>query len=166
MKQRGGSVLGKKTILKSDHFPGCQNKRLSPQIDGAPNYRQVLPSSSFLSHFPLSLPRPSMLLDIFLLLSYLVYCFIFHFFFRLFVRRFLFIYMCCSSLTYIPIVHRINFTLSCISLVGNGAFVWGPNSWNSVFFFFRKKVLLIVMLLHAKCNLLVARLDTDLPPKS
>lgn len=41
MKFRGGSVLGKKTILKSDHFPGCQNKRLSPQIDGAPNYRQV-----------------------------------------------------------------------------------------------------------------------------
>ena len=29
MKLRGGSVLGKKTILKSDHFPGCQNKRLS-----------------------------------------------------------------------------------------------------------------------------------------
>ncbi|KAJ0471466.1 putative protein-tyrosine phosphatase [Helianthus annuus] len=41
MKQRDGSVLGKKTILKSDHFPGCQNKRLSPQIDGAPNYRQA-----------------------------------------------------------------------------------------------------------------------------
>ncbi|XP_010245398.1 PREDICTED: paladin isoform X2 [Nelumbo nucifera] len=41
MKQRGGSVLGKKTILKSDHFPGCQNKRLSPQIDGSPNYRQA-----------------------------------------------------------------------------------------------------------------------------
>ncbi|XVE73576.1 hypothetical protein DITRI_Ditri11bG0129700 [Diplodiscus trichospermus] len=41
MKMRGGSVLGKKTILKSDHFPGCQNKRLSPQIDGAPNYRQA-----------------------------------------------------------------------------------------------------------------------------
>ncbi|KAK4573001.1 hypothetical protein RGQ29_031107 [Quercus rubra] len=41
MKQRGGSVLGKKTILKSDHFPGCQNKRLSPHIDGAPNYRQA-----------------------------------------------------------------------------------------------------------------------------
>ncbi|XP_052174922.1 uncharacterized protein LOC127789885 isoform X2 [Diospyros lotus] len=39
--QRNGSVLGKKTILKSDHFPGCQNKRLSPQIDGAPNYRQA-----------------------------------------------------------------------------------------------------------------------------
>ncbi|KAK6941170.1 hypothetical protein RJ641_030701 [Dillenia turbinata] len=41
MKFRGGSVLGKKTILKSDHFPGCQNKRLFPQIDGAPNYRQA-----------------------------------------------------------------------------------------------------------------------------
>ncbi|XP_057966263.1 uncharacterized protein LOC131156522 isoform X2 [Malania oleifera] len=41
MKLRGGSVLGKKTILKSDHFPGCQNRRLSPQIDGAPNYRQA-----------------------------------------------------------------------------------------------------------------------------
>ncbi|CAI9099930.1 OLC1v1036826C1 [Oldenlandia corymbosa var. corymbosa] len=41
MLQRDGSVLGKKTILKSDHFPGCQNKRLSPQIDGAPNYRKA-----------------------------------------------------------------------------------------------------------------------------
>ncbi|RWR94458.1 paladin isoform X2 [Cinnamomum micranthum f. kanehirae] len=38
---RAGSVLGKNTILKSDHFPGCQNKRLSPQIEGAPNYRQA-----------------------------------------------------------------------------------------------------------------------------
>lgn len=41
MKRRDGSVLGKKTILKSDHFPGCQNKRLSPHIDGAPNYRKA-----------------------------------------------------------------------------------------------------------------------------
>ncbi|MQL95031.1 hypothetical protein Taro_027696 [Colocasia esculenta] len=41
MNCRGGSVLGKKTILKSDHFPGCQNKRLFPQIEGAPNYRQA-----------------------------------------------------------------------------------------------------------------------------
>ncbi|RHN49114.1 putative protein-tyrosine phosphatase [Medicago truncatula] len=41
MRMRGGSVLGKKTILKSDHFPGCQNKRLSPQIEGAPNYRRA-----------------------------------------------------------------------------------------------------------------------------
>ncbi|XP_058738433.1 uncharacterized protein LOC131610490 [Vicia villosa] len=41
MRMRGGSVLGKKTILKSDHFPGCQNKLLMPQIEGAPNYRQA-----------------------------------------------------------------------------------------------------------------------------
>ncbi|PWA70401.1 hypothetical protein CTI12_AA289430 [Artemisia annua] len=41
MKQRDGYVLGKKTILKSDHFPGCHNKRLYPHIDGAPNYRQA-----------------------------------------------------------------------------------------------------------------------------
>lgn len=41
MRMRGGSVLGKKTILKSDHFPGCQNKLLTPQIEGAPNYRQA-----------------------------------------------------------------------------------------------------------------------------
>jgi hypothetical protein len=38
---RNSSVLGKKTILKSDHFPGCQNKRLLPHVEGAPNYRQV-----------------------------------------------------------------------------------------------------------------------------
>ncbi|KAH6768947.1 metal ion-binding protein [Perilla frutescens var. frutescens] len=41
IKQRDGSVLGKKTILKSDHFPGCHNKRLVPHIDGAPNYRKA-----------------------------------------------------------------------------------------------------------------------------
>lgn len=41
INQRDGSVLGKKTILKSDHFPGCHNKRLSPHIEGAPNYRKV-----------------------------------------------------------------------------------------------------------------------------
>lgn len=41
IKQRDGSVLGKKTILKSDHFPGCHNKRLVPHVDGAPNYRKV-----------------------------------------------------------------------------------------------------------------------------
>eukprot|EP00271_Cylindrocystis_brebissonii_P022366 TRINITY_DN8584_c2_g1_i1.p1 TRINITY_DN8584_c2_g1~~TRINITY_DN8584_c2_g1_i1.p1 ORF type:complete len:1580 (+),score=309.80 TRINITY_DN8584_c2_g1_i1:485-5224(+) len=38
---RAGSVLGKKTVIKSDHFPGCQNKRLLPHVEGAPNYRQV-----------------------------------------------------------------------------------------------------------------------------
>lgn len=38
---RSGAVLLKGTILKSDHFPGCQNMRLTPLIDGAPNFRQV-----------------------------------------------------------------------------------------------------------------------------
>lgn len=55
MKHRVGSVLGKKTILKSDHFPGCQNKRLSPQIDGAPNYRQVIIGFASLLHLLLYL---------------------------------------------------------------------------------------------------------------
>ncbi|KAL3652986.1 hypothetical protein CASFOL_002667 [Castilleja foliolosa] len=41
IKQRDGSVLGKKTILKSDHFPGCHNKLLLPHVDGAPNYRKA-----------------------------------------------------------------------------------------------------------------------------
>lgn len=39
--RRRGEVLLKHTILKSDHFPGCQNKALSNQLPGAPNFRQV-----------------------------------------------------------------------------------------------------------------------------
>ncbi len=39
--QRTGDVLLRYTILKSDHFPGCQNTRLTPLLDGAPNFRQV-----------------------------------------------------------------------------------------------------------------------------
>ncbi|KAL3144047.1 hypothetical protein ABBQ32_003847 [Trebouxia sp. C0010 RCD-2024] len=39
--RRTGNVLIKHTILKSDHFPGCQNKKLLPLIEGAPNFRQV-----------------------------------------------------------------------------------------------------------------------------
>jgi hypothetical protein len=38
---RSGDVLLRHTILKSDHFPGCQNMRLTPLLDGAPNFRQV-----------------------------------------------------------------------------------------------------------------------------
>ncbi|EFN52818.1 hypothetical protein CHLNCDRAFT_26452 [Chlorella variabilis] len=38
---RSGDVLLPHTILKSDHFPGCQNMKLTPLIDGAPNFRQV-----------------------------------------------------------------------------------------------------------------------------
>lgn len=71
MSYRGGSVLGKKTILKSDHFPGCQNKRLSPQIEGAPNYRQVIdysPLNYFVKHSTLGTTsyRHLLLLPIFI----------------------------------------------------------------------------------------------------
>ncbi len=38
---RCGAVLGRQTVLKDDHFPGCQNKKLTPLIEGAPNFRQV-----------------------------------------------------------------------------------------------------------------------------
>ncbi|PSC67685.1 paladin isoform X1 [Micractinium conductrix] len=38
---RCGDVLLRHTILKSDHFPGCQNMKLTPLLDGAPNFRQV-----------------------------------------------------------------------------------------------------------------------------
>ncbi|KAK9804170.1 hypothetical protein WJX73_008272 [Symbiochloris irregularis] len=38
---RTGEVLIKHTLLKSDHFPGCQNKTLTPLLEGAPNFRQV-----------------------------------------------------------------------------------------------------------------------------
>lgn len=37
---RFGSVLTKNTVLKQDHFPGCQNNAL-PLVQGAPNFRQV-----------------------------------------------------------------------------------------------------------------------------
>jgi len=39
---RSGEVLAKHTILKSDHFPGCQKLSLKDRIDGAPNFRQVV----------------------------------------------------------------------------------------------------------------------------
>jgi hypothetical protein len=41
IQSRSGAVLGRQTILKSDHFPGCQNMKLTPLIDGAPNFRKV-----------------------------------------------------------------------------------------------------------------------------
>lgn len=34
-------MLAGKTILKEDHFPGCQNVKLRPLVDGAPNFRQA-----------------------------------------------------------------------------------------------------------------------------
>eukprot|EP01119_Soliformovum_irregulare_P014208 TRINITY_DN3878_c0_g1_i1.p1 TRINITY_DN3878_c0_g1~~TRINITY_DN3878_c0_g1_i1.p1 ORF type:complete len:1108 (-),score=338.31 TRINITY_DN3878_c0_g1_i1:397-3720(-) len=41
INSRHGDVMGVNTILKSDHFPGCQRMSLLPHIPGAPNYRQV-----------------------------------------------------------------------------------------------------------------------------
>jgi hypothetical protein len=38
---RTNSVLGRGTILKSDHFPGCHKKYLAKSFKGAPNFRQV-----------------------------------------------------------------------------------------------------------------------------
>lgn len=41
VEQRKGSVLARMTILKDDHFPGCQRAGLAERIDGAPNFRRV-----------------------------------------------------------------------------------------------------------------------------
>ena len=38
---RSGAVLGPHTILKEDHFPGCQSPHLPPSIPGVPNFRGV-----------------------------------------------------------------------------------------------------------------------------
>ena len=38
---RAGAVLGPHTILKEDHFPGCQSSKLPNIIPGAPNFRVV-----------------------------------------------------------------------------------------------------------------------------
>eukprot|EP00210_Caulerpa_lentillifera_P000523 g506.t1 len=38
---RNGQVLLKDTLLKADHFPGCQNTELVPCFEDAPNFRQM-----------------------------------------------------------------------------------------------------------------------------
>ncbi|OAY63817.1 Paladin [Ananas comosus] len=38
---RNGEVLGRQTVLKSDHCPGCQNLNLPERVEGAPNFREV-----------------------------------------------------------------------------------------------------------------------------
>ena len=38
---RAGEVLGAHTILKEDHFPGCQSGKLPNIVPGAPNFRGV-----------------------------------------------------------------------------------------------------------------------------
>lgn len=39
--KRNGEVLGRQTVLKSDHCPGCQSMYLPEHVDGAPNFREV-----------------------------------------------------------------------------------------------------------------------------
>ncbi|KAI8474087.1 MAG: inositol hexakisphosphate-domain-containing protein [Monoraphidium minutum] len=41
VRERAGDVLLKNTLLKADHFPGCQNTKLTPLLEGGPNFRQV-----------------------------------------------------------------------------------------------------------------------------
>lgn len=41
VENRGGSVLASMTILKDDHFPGCQKEGLLERVEGAPNFRRV-----------------------------------------------------------------------------------------------------------------------------
>ena len=41
VERRKGAVLARMTILKDDHFPGCQKAGLAERIDGAPNFRRV-----------------------------------------------------------------------------------------------------------------------------
>jgi hypothetical protein len=38
---RNGEVLGRQTVLKSDHCPGCQNLNLPERVEGAPNFREI-----------------------------------------------------------------------------------------------------------------------------
>jgi hypothetical protein len=42
LRARSGSALQSNTILKEDHFPGCQSSRLGVnRIDGGPNFRRL-----------------------------------------------------------------------------------------------------------------------------
>ncbi len=50
ISDRQGSVLAPLTILKYDHFPGCQKNSLPERIEGAPNFREVLMPSTEGSH--------------------------------------------------------------------------------------------------------------------
>lgn len=55
VSNRSGQVLIRDTILKSDHFPGCQNISLTPLLDGAPNFRQV--TTNAMVHIRVSVVR-------------------------------------------------------------------------------------------------------------
>lgn len=41
LRRRRGHVLGERTLLMSDHFPGCQLSHLPKVIEGAPNFRGI-----------------------------------------------------------------------------------------------------------------------------
>ena len=49
---RSGAVLGAHTILKEDHFPGCQSAKLALTVPGAPNFRGVPGQRVFGSALP------------------------------------------------------------------------------------------------------------------
>lgn len=46
VRHRRGAVLAPMTILKYDHFPGCQKEGLVQRWEGAPNYREVQAGST------------------------------------------------------------------------------------------------------------------------
>ena len=39
--KRNGEVLGRHTVLNSDHCPGCHNLHLPERVEGAPNFREI-----------------------------------------------------------------------------------------------------------------------------
>ena len=41
ISSRSGQVLLRHTVLKADHFPACHNTKLTPILEGAPNFRQA-----------------------------------------------------------------------------------------------------------------------------
>ena len=49
---RAGAVLGAHTILKEDHFPGCQSSKLPNIVPGAPNFRGVAGQNVYGSALP------------------------------------------------------------------------------------------------------------------
>eukprot|EP01117_Protostelium_nocturnum_P009692 TRINITY_DN3462_c0_g1_i2.p1 TRINITY_DN3462_c0_g1~~TRINITY_DN3462_c0_g1_i2.p1 ORF type:complete len:1393 (-),score=653.00 TRINITY_DN3462_c0_g1_i2:1091-5044(-) len=61
IRGRRGDVLDPSTVLKSDHFPGCQKMSLLPHLPGAPNYRNVEGFNVYGTAIPTSLGMVSVL---------------------------------------------------------------------------------------------------------
>jgi hypothetical protein len=55
VRHRRGQVLAPMTILKFDHFPGCQKMSLPDRVEGAPNFRRVVLTED-LSVYGLAMP--------------------------------------------------------------------------------------------------------------